>query len=183
VSKSIEPNRPAGSDFDKESGELIVALYDQLRSIARREHSRVGGPQTLQPTALINEAYLKLRDRDDWNSQQHFLACAATAMRHILIDAARARVTSKRDAVLYHFTESLDSPASAIPNDAAMLKLGDALKSLSVLEPKLAQLVDCRFFAGLDENETAEILGVSVRTARRWWAQARALIHHEMATA
>ena len=66
-------------------------LYSELRAIARREHFRAGGPQTLQPTALINEAYVKLQRRDGWESEAHFLGCAATAMRHILIDATRAR--------------------------------------------------------------------------------------------
>jgi RNA polymerase sigma factor (TIGR02999 family) len=182
MGRSIEPDLPPPTDFAQDSGEMVAALYEQLHVIARREHARVGGPQTLQPTALINEAYLKLRDREGWKNREHFLGYAATAMRHILIDAARARLASKRDGLVYSFTESLDSPAAAIPDDAAVLRLGDALKSLSVLDPKLAQLVDCRFFAGLDENETADILGVSVRTVRRWWAQARALIHHEMAT-
>ena len=96
----------------------MALLYSELRVIARREHFRAGQPQTLQPTALINEAYVKLQRRAGWESQSHFLACAATAMRHIRIDAARARLASKRGgADDYSFTQSLDSLAAAVPED------------------------------------------------------------------
>jgi RNA polymerase sigma factor (TIGR02999 family) len=161
---------------------LIEDLYAELRSIARREHFRAGSPQTLQPTALINEAYMKLRSRQGWDSQSQFLGCAATAIRHILIDAARARLASKRSGPTYSFTEQLDSLAGAAPEDAEVVRLGDALKLLSKFDANLAQVVDCRFFAGMDERETAQVLGVSDRTVRRWWVQARAWIHNEMAT-
>lgn len=167
-----------------ESADLLMAsLYDELRVIARREHSRAGRPQTLQPTALINEAYVKLQRREGWESEAHFLGSAATAIRHILIDAARARMASKRDAPTYSFTQSLDSLAAAVPEDADIVKLGDALKTLSQVDANLAKVVDCRFFAGLDERETASVLGVSDRTVRRWWVQARAWIHVEMMVA
>jgi RNA polymerase sigma factor (TIGR02999 family) len=162
---------------------LVAALYDELRVIARREHYRAGGPQTLQATALINEAYLKLKAHADWESRSHFLGCAATAIRHILIDAARARLTAKRAGEEVSFTASLDSLAAAMQEDGEIVKLGEALKQLSALDHTLAQVVDCRFFAGLNEAETAEVLGVSDRTVRRWWVQARAWIHAEMQTA
>ncbi|RYY24809.1 MAG: sigma-70 family RNA polymerase sigma factor [Sphingomonadales bacterium] len=172
------------TDADSKSAiadELIEGLYSELRMIARREHYRAGSPHTLQPTALINEAYMKLRSREGWESQSQFLGCAATAIRHILIDAARARLASKRNAPTYSFTQSLDSLAAAPPEDAEVVRLGDALKQLSQFDANLAQVVDCRFFAGMDERETAAVLGVSDRTVRRWWVQARAWIHHEMA--
>lgn len=159
---------------------LIENLYDELRAIARREHYRAGSPQTLQATALINEAYMKLRTRTDWESQSHFLGCAATAIRHILIDAARARMASKRGAPTYSYTQSLDSLAAAVPEDAQVVQLGEALAALSQLDPNLAKVVDCRFFAGMNEAETANILGVTDRTVRRWWVQARAWIYNEM---
>lgn len=162
---------------------MITALYDELRIIAHREHYRAGLPQTLQTTALINEAYVKLRKAEGWESRSHFLACAATAMRHILIDAARARLASKRNAPTYRFTQSLDSLGAAVPEDDQVVKLGEALEALKRLDANLAQVVDCRFFAGMDEKETAEVLGVTDRTIRRWWVQARAWIHHEMAAA
>ncbi|WP_235365002.1 ECF-type sigma factor [Sphingomonas sp. ERG5] len=178
--RSIKPDAPSGDKAAVTSGDLVASLYAELHSIARREHFRAGGRQTLQTTALINEAYLKLHKRDGWESRTHFLGCAATAIRHILIDAARARLASKRDAPTYSFTQSLDSLAAAIPEDSEVVRLGDALKQLSELDPNLAQVVDCRFFAGLDERETAEVLGVSDRTVRRWWVQARALIYRDM---
>jgi RNA polymerase sigma factor (TIGR02999 family) len=162
---------------------LVASLYAELRVIARREHFRAGAPQTLQATALISEAYIKLQKRDDWSSKAHFLGCAATAIRHILIDAARARLASKRNAETESYTRSLDSLAAAVPHDDQLVSLGDALKQLSAMDANLAQVVDCRFFAGLDERETAEVLGVSDRTVRRWWVQARAWIYREMAEA
>lgn len=181
--KPIETDTPPGTKFSGAGDELVAALYDELRVIARREHYRAGSPQTLQPTALIGEAYLKLQKREGWESKSHFLGCAATAIRHILIDAARARLASKRNAPTYSFTQQLDSLAAAVPEDADVIRLGDALKLLSQFDAKLAQVIDCRFFAGMDERETAAVLGVSDRTVRRWWIQARAWIHHEMATA
>lgn len=180
---SKEADTPPEKKLPGQSDALIASLYDELHAIARREHYRAGMPQTLQATALINEAYVKLRKADGWESRSHFLACAATAMRHILIDAARSRLMSKRDAATFSFTESLDSLAAAMPEDAQVVKLGDALEELKRLDPHLAQVVDCRFFAGMDEKETADVLGVTDRTVRRWWVQARAWIHHEMATA
>lgn len=180
---SIDPNPGTANGSFGNADELMALFYSELRVIARREHFRAGQPQTLQPTALINEAYVKLRRRDGWDSEAHFLGCAATAIRHILIDAARARMASKRDAPTYSFTQSLDSMAAAIPEDAEIVKLGDALKALADVDANLAKVVDCRFFAGLDEKETALVLGVSDRTVRRWWVQARAWIHVEMMAA
>lgn len=179
--KIIEPDTPSEISSVGPADALVASLYDELRAIAGREHFRAGAPQTLQPTALINEAYVKLRKREGWESRTHFLGCAATAIRHILIDAARARMTSKREGQIYAFTERLDSLANAVPEDGEVVRLGEALKTLSTVDPNLALLVDCRFFAGLDEQETATVLGVSDRTVRRWWVQARAWIHHEMA--
>lgn len=180
---SIDQDPGAADPSFGKADELMALLYSELRVIARREHFRAGQPQTLQPTALINEAYVKLKRRDGWESETHFLGCAATAIRHILIDAARARLASKRDAPTYSFTQSLDSMAAAVPEDAEIVKLGDALKALADVDANLAKVVDCRFFAGLDEKETASVLGVSDRTIRRWWVQARAWIHVEMMAA
>jgi len=176
----IEPDTPAPDYFAGTSDQLIVALYDELRTIARREHFRAGNGQTLQTTALIHEAYVKLHKREGWESRAHFLGCAATAMRHILIDAARARLASKRDAPTYSLTQSMSGVANP-PEDDEVARLGDVLKQLAQLDPNLARVVDCRFFAGYTELETAEVMGVSDRTVRRWWVQSRAWIHTEMA--
>lgn len=155
---------------------LIVTLYGELRRIAHREHYRAGLPQTLQTTALIGEAYLKLSRRDQWESRPHFLGCAATAMRHVLIDSARARLTAKRNAPLVEFNDLVSVPA----RDADLLRLDEALTELARIDGELARLIDCRFFAGYDERETAEALGISDRTVRRRWVQARAWIHNEI---
>jgi len=180
--KSIEPDTIPANSFSGIADELVASLYDELRTIARREHYRAGRPQTLQTTALISEAYIKLQKRKGWESRSHFLGCAATAIRHILIDSARARVAGKRDAEVESYTRSLDVAAAA-PEDSELIRLGDAMKALSEMDSKLAQVIDCRFFAGLDETETAAVLGVSDRTVRRWWTQARAWIYREMTVA
>ena len=158
---------------------LIVTLYAELRKIAGREHFRAGLPQTLQPTALIGEAYVRLQRREGWDGPAHFLACAATAMRHVLIDAARARLTAKRAGSVVSYEDGIVSEHE----DAEVVRLSDALTALARLDPELARLVECRFFAGYDERETAQALGVSDRTVRRRWIQARAWIHAELATA
>jgi RNA polymerase sigma factor (TIGR02999 family) len=178
--KAIEPDTAPEKNVSPAADALVASLYDELRVIARREHVRAGRPQTLQTTALINEAYLKLSRREGWASRAHFLGCAATAIRNILVDAARARLASKRGAPTYSFTEGLDS-LGATPEDRDVVRLGDTLQALSTFDANLAKVVDCRFFAGLDERETAEVLGVTDRTVRRWWVQARAWIHKEMA--
>ena len=165
------------------SDALILLLYDELHRIARREHYRAGSPNTLQATALISEAYLKIRQRDDWESDRHFLGCAATAMRHIMIDAARARLAGKREAEMQDFTRAIASQAATSSNDEELASLGDAMKRLAVTEPRLAQVVDCRFFAGLNERETGVVLGVTERTVRRLWVQARAILHSGLALA
>lgn len=153
---------------------LVVELYPHLRGMARREHFRSGSPMTLQTTALIHETYLKLRRHTGWQSRGHFLSCAATAMRHVLIDGARARLSAKRNA------PAIDGDGSAAVEDRALLDLNDALQELGHFEPDLARLVECRFFAGYSEIETAEILGVSERTVRRNWTRAKAWIHAQM---
>ncbi|MFM7376718.1 MAG: ECF-type sigma factor [Erythrobacter sp.] len=162
---------------------LIKLLYDELHQIAQREHRWAGSPGTLQPTALIGEAYLKIKNRADWQSKAHFLGCAATAMRHVLVDAARARLAGKRHGERTSLTGALDQLASESHEDEQLVALGDALADLAKHDPDLAQLVDCRFFVGLSEAETAEVLGITDRTVRRWWVRARAWIHAQMAEA
>ena len=173
-----DPDTPAADVSVAGTDRLMTALYDELRTIARREHFRAGSPQTLQPTALVSEAYLKLANRDGWESRTHFLGHAATAIRHVLIDAARARMAAKRGTHVFADTQALDR--LTMVEDDELVRLGDALKALSALDANLAKVVDCRFFAGLDESETAAVLLVSDRTVRRWWTQARAWIYREM---
>lgn len=165
--------------FADGSDDLVVTLYGELRRIAHREHFRAGMPQTLQTTALIGEAYVRLKRRQAWDGPAHFLGCAATAMRHVLIDAARARLTAKRAGAVVSYEDGVASD----DEDVEVLRLGEALTALAKIDPELARLVECRFFAGYSERETAEALGISDRTVRRRWIQARAWIHDELADA
>lgn len=158
---------------------MTKALYDDLKRIAKRERFRAGSPQTLQTTAVIHEAYLKLHQRDQWESREHFLGVAATAMRHVLVDAARTRLTDKRGGGMRPDALS-DDLGGAIIEDREIIRLGEALHDLAALDSGLAKVVDCRFFAGLDERETGQVMGISERSVRRRWTQARAWIHREM---
>ncbi|KQT30990.1 hypothetical protein ASG29_15905 [Sphingomonas sp. Leaf412] len=154
---------------------LVELLYAELRVAARRARFRGGRPATLQTTAVIHEAYLKIAGRDGWQDRNHFLAVAATAMRHVLIDAARARLAGKRDP------DGLDAlPPAPQGNDPELDRLGHALDELARFDADLARLVDCRFFGGLTEPETAAAMGISERTVRRHWLRARAWIHRAM---
>ena len=163
------------------SDELIKIFYDELRTIAKRERHRAGSPQTLQTTALINQAYIRLRGDRRWESRSHFLGFASTAMRHILIDAARSRLAAKRAGQHEAHSDLSEFEALSHADDAELVALGDALAMLAKRDPRLAQVVDCRFFAGLDERETGLVLGVTDRTVRRLWVQARAILYAEMA--
>jgi RNA polymerase sigma factor (TIGR02999 family) len=171
-SVSQEKNSPFASG-------LVALLYDDLRHAARRERFRAGRPDTLQTTAVLHEAYLRLSDRPEWESRDHFLAVASTAMRYVLVDAARARLAAKRGNG--ERPAPIDAADRAEPDrDAEMVRLGEALSELAVFDPDLARLVDLRFFAGMTEIEAAATLGVSDRTVRRRWLQARAWLYKEM---
>jgi DNA-directed RNA polymerase specialized sigma24 family protein len=104
-------------------------------------------------------------------------------MRHIMIDAARARLAGKRSAEVHGYTRAIDSQAATSTDDEELASLGDAMKRLAIFEPRLAQVVDCRFFAGLNERETGIVLGVTERTVRRLWVQARAILYSGLALA
>jgi len=158
---------------------MTNGLYGALRSMAHRERGRAGRPQTLQTTALINEAFLKMRDADGWQSREHFLGTAATAMRHILIDDARARLTLKRGQGIkaVELDEARDAAATS---DDDLIRIDEALDELGKLDPRLAQVVECRFFAGYSEVETGNILGLSERTVRRDWLQAKAWLYRAL---
>ncbi|MGH6612763.1 ECF-type sigma factor [Sphingomonas sp.] len=165
------------------SDALLGTLYDDLRKAAHREMRRGGSPQTWQTTAIINEAWLKLHTRNDWDSREHFIRTASTAMRHIMIDAARARLAACRGGGVANLSlEAAADVAAESVDDLITVRLGEALVELAVIDPELARLVDCRYFAGLTEAEAAQVLGVSDRTIRRWWIRARAWLHREIRT-
>ncbi|MEO7755368.1 MAG: ECF-type sigma factor [Dokdonella sp.] len=162
--------------------QLLPLFYDDLKRLAHRERSRVGAGVTLQTTALVNEAYLKLRGTQGWNTDAHFLRAAALAMRHALVSHAVARLATKRGggAVALPITEALDVPIE--DDDATTLALNEALGRLAQDSLRLAQVVECRYFAGYDDAETARALNVSERTVRRDWTLARAWLHRELAS-
>ncbi|MGA9421431.1 MAG: ECF-type sigma factor [Rhodanobacteraceae bacterium] len=158
---------------------LTPLFYDDLKRLAHRERARAGAGATLQTTALVNEAYLKLRGSQSWNTDAHFLRAAALAMRHALISHALARQADKRGGGTAALTLS-DTLDVAIEDDPALLALNDALARLARDSLRLAQVVECRYFGGYDDAETARALGVSERTVRRDWTFARAWLHREL---
>lgn len=163
------------------SDAMMATLYHELHRLAQRERWNAGRPDSLQTTAIMHEAYIKLHRVENWESRQHFLGAAVTAMRHVLVDAARSRFAAKRGSGERPLPiEAAGDVPDADIEDANLVKLGDALKDLAQIDPRLAKTVDCRFFSGLSEAETAQILGVSDRTVQRWWAQARAWLHSEL---
>jgi len=155
---------------------LFPLVYQELRAIARRHvGSRKNG--SLATTELVHEAYLKLVDqsRAQWRDRAHFFALASAAMRHVLVDRARARTARKRGGEQRQIT--LDDEMLAVDNDAdSLLAIDEALTQLAELEPRLARVVECRFYGGLSEEEIAEALGVNVRTVQRDLAKARMLL-------
>jgi RNA polymerase sigma factor (TIGR02999 family) len=160
--------------------ELMPAFYEELKRIAHRERTRVRAGATLQTTALVNEAFLRLRAGGGWTSETHFLRAAALAMRHALVNHAVARLAAKRgDGIAtVPLNDALD--VAGDDDDASIVALDDALDRLAKNSLRLAQVVECRYFGGYDDGETARALGVSERTVRRDWVLARAWLHREL---
>ena len=160
--------------------QLLALLYGELRTIAARRLRRERANHTLQPTALVNEAYLRMAEqsRVRWESRSHFLALAATAMRRVLVDHARKRHAAKRGAGLaVSFDDELAIPER---RDPPLLALDEALHELERLDPRQARLVELRYFGGLNIEQTAEALGISPATVKREWATARLWLRSEI---
>ena len=162
------------------SSTLVQELYTELKKVASLERWRLGNAPTLQTTALINETWLKLHKVDGWNDRQHFLRAAAIAMRQVLVDSAREHYAEKRGGGMTPDTLSAAERVAAGSDDEVIL-VDEALARLQLLDPRLAQVVECRFFAGYNEEETAQALGISDRTVRRDWLKAKAWLYVEMA--
>ena len=163
--------------------QLLPLVYDELRRLAAVHLAGEKPGQTLQPTALVHEAYVRLvgPDRDQtWGGRAHFFAAAAEAMRRILLDAARRKGRQKRGGGMAR--RDLDGIDPAAPEDADdLLALDEALGRLAAVDPQAAELVRLRFYAGLPIPEVARVLGISPRTADRTWAYARAWLHQAVA--
>ena len=160
---------------------LVPQLYEELRVIAHRRIARRPDGGTLETTGLVHEVYLKLVDqpRAEVQDRAHFLALASLAMRHVLVDRAKARGRLKRGGATGLVT--FDEERIAVDDQPeALLQLDDALSWLAELEPRLARVVECRFFGGLSEAEIAQALGVTERTVQRDWAKARMLLRRAL---
>jgi RNA polymerase sigma factor (TIGR02999 family) len=161
--------------------ELLPLVYDELRRLAAARMAQVPPGQTLQPTALVHEAWLRLAgaQQEHWNSRGHFFAAAAEAMRRILVERARRRSAEKHGGGLRRVDlDQVDLAEEA--NSELLLALDEALTSLAERDPTAAQLIKLRFFAGLPNVQAAELLGVPERTAKRAWAYARAWLYQEI---
>ncbi len=158
---------------------LAPQLLEEMRAHARFARRRVRAGETLRTTALVHEAWLRLQRSQHWNDERHFLRAAALAMRQALVDHARAQLAAKRGG---RAPDSLDDCAIEPYwiSDRKLLDLDEALQRLAVLSPRLTQVVECRFFGGYSDAETATILGVTSRTVRRDWIKARAWLYQEL---
>ena len=164
--------------------QLVPLVYDDLRRIARAQMRRTGRGGTLDTGALVHEAYVKLVDqrRATWNDRRHVFAVAALAMRQVVVDHARKRTRLKRGGGDRPAT--LDEGMAVTWRDLdQVLAVDQALTRLEALDPRMVRIVECRYFAGLNEEETAEALDISVRTVQREWLKARAALREAIGNA
>ncbi|MDX1546918.1 MAG: sigma-70 family RNA polymerase sigma factor [Rhodothermales bacterium] len=166
---------------------LFPLIYDELRTRARQQRRSWQGDYTLNTTALVHEAYLKLVDHDgaEWESRAHFLAIAARAMRHVLLDYAKRRRTKKRGGEHQKLSlEALQEARGFVvmteERAEALLALDEALEQLAQVSERESRIVECRFFGGLTIRETAAVLGISPATVNRDWAAAQAWLYRHM---
>ena len=160
---------------------LVPLVYDELRAIAHRQLRGERAHHTLSTTGLVHEAYLRLVDqrRVDWRDRTHFFAVAARVMRRVLVDYARRRGAKKREGARDPLP--LDQAVVGVDEQAdLLLAIDEALSRLGELDPRLVRVVEMRFFAGLTEEETAELLGVSARTVRSDWVKAKGWLYREL---
>lgn len=166
----------------KAASQLLPLIYDDLRQLAAQKMASERKGHTLQATALVHDAYLRLVGVEEvpkWENRRHFFAAAAEAMRRILVDSARRKQSLKRGGSLVRETldeSNLTSPA----HKEDLCELDAALRRLEEVDPQAAQLINLRYFAGLTSRQAADLMGVSPRTADRIWGYARAWLHKEM---
>jgi RNA polymerase sigma factor (TIGR02999 family) len=159
------------------SEHLLPLVYDELRRLAASRIARETAGMTLQPTALVHEAWLRLSGTDarKWNNREHFFRAAALAMRRILVERARQRASLKKGGIRVEMDVSEFNPTKSTP-DERLLLIDESLKRLELEDPESARIILLKFFAGLTNNEVARNLGVNVRTVERQWAYAKACL-------
>ncbi len=171
------------SEGDEGAAERLMPLvYDELRRLARDYLRRERPGHTLQPTALVNEAYLKLVDQRDarWQSRAHFYGVAAQLMRRILVDHARAHEAEKRGGEFQKLSLDENLDAAGGERDVNLVALDDALNRLAEMDPQKSKIVELRFFGGLSIEETAEVLGIGTATVIRQWRMAKAWLYGQV---
>ena len=177
ILSQIESGDPSAAE------QLLPLVYDELRKLAAAKLAQEKPGQTLQATALVHEAYLRLVGNEphdqSWGNRGHFFAAAAEAMRRILIESARRRIREKHGG-RHHRVSLFDVDVASPPRDENLLVLDEALARLASVRPQAAELVQLRFFAGLAVDQAAEVVGISSRTARRLWVFAQAWLRREM---
>jgi RNA polymerase sigma factor (TIGR02999 family) len=179
--QSSDPRATASLSADPVSS-LVPLVYEELRRIAQRQLRSERSGHTLTTSALVHEAYLKLsaQTRAEWNDHAHFLAIAAQAMRRILVDYARQHQAAKRGGDRQRVTLESGMIGSAEDRAESLIALDEALSRLAALDARQSRVVECRFFAGMTEDETARVLGITARTVRRDWVKAKAWLYEEI---
>jgi RNA polymerase sigma factor (TIGR02999 family) len=163
--------------------ELLPLVYEELRKLAAFKLAQQSPNQTLQPTALVHEVYLRLlgNEQRSWQDRKHFFAAAAEAMRHVLVDRARRKTTARHGGG-WQRLDLDDVVIAACTSDENILLVNEALEKFTAHDPTSAELVKLRFFGGLTFPQAAEVMGISERTAQRFWAYARAWLFREIKT-
>jgi RNA polymerase sigma-70 factor (ECF subfamily) len=184
VVKDVDTNATplSGDPHDEDARAQFARVYDELRRLAAAALRNERPDHTLQPTALVHEAYLRLADLpgNAWKDRTHFLALASRAMRRILVDHARTRKALKRGSGQVEALDDLDIPFVDPAPTVDVVLLDTALNRLGSLDPRQARIVELRFFGGLSVEETAAVVGASARTVKRDWQLARAWLRREM---
>ena len=172
----------AATGDSRAAGELLPIVYEELRRLAAQKMANEAAGHTLQPTALVHEAWMRLggSEAQAFQNRAHFFGAAAEAMRRILIEHARRRLAAKRGAGVEVVDLDGLEIASPVADDDRLLALNEALEKLASADPRKAELVKLRYFVGLNFEETAAALGIAVPTAKQWWAYARSWLTVEM---
>ena len=176
---------PQNASLNPSDDEFFALVYDELRNLAHAKMSKEYVYSTLQGTALVHEAWMKLggEKQPQWQNRAHFFSAAAEAMRRILIDRARKRKSKRHGGEFNRVAEEkLEVLADTINSDDELLAINEALEKFAESNPEKAELVKLRYFSGLSFAEVAQALNISTATANRWWAYARSWLYHEISS-